>query len=75
MKTYGYCVGSDVKDLNNQVAAMDKLNIFPSNLFVDKVSGKALNRPSYNDLISRLEAGDLLYIKNIDCLGRSHEEI
>jgi len=42
---------------------------------LDKMSGKDFQRPSYQGLVKRLRAGDLLYIKNIDRLGRNYEEI
>jgi len=51
------------------------LNIPEGNIFMDKLSGKDFNRPSYKSLVNKMEAGDLLYIKSIDRLGRNYEEI
>ena len=51
------------------------LNIPEGNIFMDKLSGKDFNRPSYKSLVSKMNAGDLLYIKSIDRLGRNYEEI
>ena len=45
------------------------------NIYIDKLSGKDFNRPSYRKMISRLKSGDLLYILSIDRLGRNYEEI
>ncbi len=42
---------------------------------MDKQSGKDFNRPAYQRLVKKLRPDDLLYIKSIDRLGRSYEEI
>ena len=42
---------------------------------MDKQSGKDFNRPAYQRLGKKLRPDDLLYIKSIDRLGRSYEEI
>lgn len=44
-------------------------------IYLDKVSGKDLNRPQYKELVEKLKPGDLLYIQSIDRLGRSYEEV
>ena len=44
-------------------------------VYVDKQSGKDFNRPNYKRLLSVLKAGDLLYVKSIDRLGRNYKEI
>ena len=55
--------------------ALRKQNIAEKNIYIDKLSGKDFNRPSYKRLIQKLQAGDLLYILSIDRLGRNYEEI
>ena len=76
MKTYGYIrVSSIDQNEDRQLAAMEKLNILPQYIFVDKVSGKDFNRPSYQTMTKKLRAGDLLYVLSIDRLGRNYEEI
>ena len=60
---------------DRQLAAMEELKIPPDKIYVDKLSGKDFNRPSYKALVNRLKRGDLLYIKSIDRLGRNYEEI
>jgi len=42
---------------------------------VDKVSGKNFERPAYKELSKKLCAGDMLYIKSIDRLGRNYIDI
>ena len=55
--------------------ALRKQNIAEKNIYIDKLSGKDFNRPSYKRLIRKLRARDLLYILSIDRLGRNYEEI
>ena len=54
---------------------MEELAIPEENVFLDKQSGKDFNRPAYRRMVRRLRPDDLLYIKSIDRLGRSYEEI
>jgi len=76
MATYGYVrVSSADQNEDRQMLAMSELKIPPSNIFMDKQSGKDFNRPSYMALTDKLQSGDLLYIKSIDRLGRNYDEI
>ena len=68
-------MSSSDQNEDRQLIAMQELNIPDDNLFMDKQSGKDFKRPNYQKLIKRLKAGDLLYIKSIDRLGRNYEEI
>jgi DNA invertase Pin-like site-specific DNA recombinase len=54
---------------------MTELKIPQNNIYTDKQSGKDFNRPQYVDLLNKLQAGDLLYVKSIDRIGRNYEEI
>ena len=76
MNTYGYVrVSSTDQNEDRQMLAMEELHILPSQIFIDKQSGKDFERPSYKALVKKLKAGDVLYIKSIDRLGRNYEEI
>jgi len=76
LTTYGYVrVSSISQNEDRQMLAMSKLNIPFERIFTDKQSGKDFNRPAYKLLMDELRAGDLLYIKSIDRLGRNYEEI
>jgi len=76
MNIYGYCrVSSTDQNEDRQVKAMKDLAIPKSKVFVDKVSGKDFNRTMYKKLVSKLQFGDLLYIKSIDRLGRNYDSI
>jgi len=76
LKIYGYIrVSSTDQNEDRQLLAMNDLHIPADKIFIDKQSGKDFNRPAYQELIKKLENGDLLYIKSIDRLGRNYEEI
>lgn len=76
MELYGYARVS-TKDQNEarQLDAFRQLNLKSHNIYLDKLSGKDFNRPSYKKLLRKLKPGDLLYIYSIDRLGRNYEEI
>ena len=76
IKIYGYVrVSTADQNEDRQMDAMAELGIPTAQIFVDKLSGKDFNRPLYRALVKKLRAGDLLYIKSIDRLGRNYEEI
>jgi len=76
MSTYGYVrVSGTDQNEDRQMLAMKELNIPLAQIFMDKLSGKDFNRPSYQMLVKKLKSGDLLYITSIDRLGRNYEEI
>jgi len=76
MKTYGYIrVSSKDQNEDRQVEAMKGLDISKNCLFIEKQSGKDFQRDEYLKMFHQLEAGDLLYIKSIDRLGRNYDEI
>lgn len=76
MANYGYIrVSSIDQNEDRQLDAMEKLGIELKNLYADKQSGKDFKRPQYLRLVKKLKAGDLLFVKSIDRLGRNYEEI
>ncbi|MBQ4110177.1 MAG: recombinase family protein [Clostridia bacterium] len=76
MEVYGYArVSSTDQNEDRQMIALRQKNIAERNIYIDKLSGKDFNRPSYKKLIRKLKKGDLLYILSIDRLGRNYEEI
>ncbi|MCL2477759.1 recombinase family protein [Candidatus Bathycorpusculum sp.] len=76
LEIYGYCrVSGKDQCESRQTFAMSELHIPQSHVFIDKQSGKNFNRPAYKTLVEKLQAGDLLYIKSIDRLGRNYEDI
>lgn len=76
MEIYGYVrVSSTDQNEARQLIALRDKRVGDKNVYVDKQSGKDFNRPQYKKLVRKLRAGDLLYILNIDRLGRNYEEI
>jgi DNA invertase Pin-like site-specific DNA recombinase len=74
--TYGYVrVSSTDQNEDRQLRAMSELKIPRAQIFTDKISGKDFERPAYKALIKKLNPGDLIYIKSIDRLGRSYDDI
>lgn len=73
---YGY-IRVSTKDQNEarQIIAMLEAGLQEKCLYLDKQSGKDFERPAYKRLMRKLRAGDVLFIKSIDRLGRNYEEI
>ena len=76
MNTYGYVrISSTDQNEDRQLIAMNEAGIEYRNIYIDKQSGKDFEWPAYRPLLRKIKAGDLLYIKSIDRLGRNYEEI
>lgn len=76
-KTYGYVrVSSRDQNEARQYLELLDFGIEEKNIYMDKLSGKDFNRPSYHRLVyKKIKPGDLLVIKSIDRLGRNYNEI
>lgn len=76
-KTYGYVrVSSQDQNEARQYNELIEMGIEKKFIYMDKLSGKDFNRPSYIKLVyKKLKPGDLLVIKSIDRLGRNYNEI
>ena len=73
---YGYCrVSSRDQNEDRQLITMKEMNVPEKNVFVDKQSGKDFDRPQYKKLMRRIKAGDVLFVKSIDRLGRNYKDI
>lgn len=76
MANYGYVrVSTRDQHTDRQLRAMAELGIDRKHLYIDKQSGKDFNRPAYNRMAKKLTAGDILFVKSIDRLGRNYDEI
>jgi len=76
-KTMGYArVSSTSQNLDRQIAELEKY-VEPSNIVVDKASGKDLNRDGFQALKGPLglRKGDTLIIKSLDRLSRNKSDI
>lgn len=47
----------------------------PDRVFCDKASGKTFKRPAYEEMVSILQPGDEVVVKELDRLGRNKEGI
>lgn len=73
---YGYIrVSTRDQKEDRQVIALSRCEIPEGNLFIDRQSGKNFDRPAYQQLMEKLQQGDLIIVKSIDRLGRNYEEI
>ena len=74
--TYGY-VRVSTRDQNEarQIIALLNAGVPEKNIILDRKSGKDFDRPGYRRLCRKLKAGDVLFIKSIDRLGRNYNEI
>ena len=73
---YGYCrVSSRDQNEDRQLITMKEMNVPEKNIYIDKQSGKDFDRPQYKRLMRRIKAGDVLYVKSIDRLGRNYRDI
>ena len=74
--TYGYVrVSSQDQNEDRQLLALKEKLVDPKQTFIDKQSGKDFERKAYQRLLRRLRAGDVLFVKSIDRLGRNYDEI
>lgn len=73
---YAYIrVSTKEQNEDRQVNAIAALNIPKKNVFLDKMSGKDFERPSYQKMLTMLKEDDVLYLPSIDRLGRNYEEV
>ena len=68
-------VSSREQKTDRQLAVVGDVVKEKRNIFVDKQSGKDIERAAYKRLIGRLKAGDVIFVKAIDRLDRDYEEI
>lgn len=75
-RKFGYIrVSTREQNEDRQTAALSAAGVPPRNIFTDKQSGKDFDRPEYIRMMKKLCAGDRLFIKSIDRLGRKYREI
>lgn len=68
-------VSSKEQHLDRQIQKMLELGVEERFLFIDKASGKTTDRPEYQLLKRALRPGDVLYIHELDRLGRNKQQI
>lgn len=77
-RNYAYLrVSSKEQNLSRQLDAISGLDVHidERDIYIDKQSGRDFNRPEWNALKRSIRAGDTLFIKSLDRLGRNKEGI
>ena len=73
---YGYVRVSTVEQSEErQVRSMLAEGVEPGNVYVDKASGKDMDRPMWRALMSRVGPGDTVVLDSLDRLGRSYDDV
>ena len=74
-KTFAYIrVSTREQNENRQLDSLQGLNI--DEIIVEKASGKNfVGREKYQEMKSKLRAGDLIVVKSIDRFGRNYSQI
>ena len=73
---YGYVrISTTQQNVDRQMVAMEQYGVRPSNIFVEKFSGKNFNRPVYKQMIRMIRRGDIIVIHSLDRLGRNYQEM
>lgn len=74
MTMYGYIRVSTVEqNVERQVVKMREMGISDERLYVDRASGKDMDRPAWEALMGELAEGDCLVVDSLDRLGRSYD--
>ena len=74
--SYGYIrVSAKEQNPERQYVALEEQGIRRNNIFLDKISGKDFERPTYKKLLKKLKKSDVVVVKSIDRLGRNYGEI
>ncbi len=75
-KTFAYVrVSTKEQNIDRQIQALKQYVKSDRDVFIDKVSGKDFQREKYQALKWTVRAGDTIYIKSLDRLGRNKEEV
>lgn len=73
---YGYVrVSSTDQNEERQVKKMLDLGIEEQHIFIDKASGKDLDRDSYKELMLVIKEGDEIVLDSLDRLGRDYDDL
>ena len=73
---YGYVrVSTAEQNEGRQLAKMVEQGIPRERVFIDKASGKDMDRPAWQALRRRVHSGDEIVIDSLDRLGRNYEAV
>lgn len=68
-------VSTSKQDIGRQDFQLDKLGINFDKEYIDKITGKTIERPQLNKMIVNLKEGDILYCESISRLGRNLKDL
>lgn len=68
-------VSSNEQNEARQLKAFRECGEEIDEIFGDKLSGKSMERPEYQRMISKLEPGDLVIFSSLDRMSRSYDDI
>ena len=75
-RKFGYGrTSSTSQDPKRQILEFKELGIEDRDIYIDQKSGKDFNREQYNLLKKILRSGDILYLDDLDRLGRNYSMI
>ena len=75
-KLLGYArVSTAEQNEDRQIIALKEMGVPEKNIYIDKLTGKNFNRPQYKKMLKKLDEDTVLYIKSIDRLGRSYQDL
>ena len=76
--TYGYArvskADDDSKNLETQLRELDAHGIRRDLVFTDEASGRSMDRPGWQDLMSLVQPGDTIVVAFLDRFSRNFEE-
>jgi len=73
---YGYVrVSTREQNEERQIKALRDHGVTESHIYTDKISGKSMDRPAWNELLIKVVAGDTIVVKELDRLGRNLKQI
>ena len=75
-KLIGYArVSTAGQNEDRQIIALKEMGVPEKNIYIDKLTGKNFNRPQYKKMLKKLDENTVLFIKSIDRLGRSYQDL
>ena len=74
--TYGYVrVSTQEQNEGRQLLSMASAGVATEHLYVEKASGKTMDRPMWDALMATLEAGDTLVLDELSRMGRTYDGV
>lgn len=72
----GYArVSTKDQTLERQIKVLVEAGVSKDNIYLDKISGRTVDRPKWKELLADLVVGDTLVVTELDRLGRTKKDI